>query len=137
MHPPFTSCQVVFSHPFMPLYVNLHHFKNYHGFFLYFSTFQLVPFYYIIFPNLVNIFLHLARHLDLHPVSIKHALPISAIKLSSNTTRNIHSTITFASLSSKVLQPASPLISLFLTFSTSQRYLSISSCLISKSSHYF
>ena len=53
--------------------------------------------------------LHLAHHLDLHPVSIKHAL--EDIKLSSNTTLNIHSTITSASLSLKVLQPVSPLIS--------------------------
>ena len=76
--------------------------------------------------------LHLSHHQDLHPVSIKYVLPISDIKLSSNTTRNIHSTITFSSLSSKVLQPVSHLVSSFLTFSTSQSILPIPFCPISK-----
>ena len=88
-------------------------------------------------PNLVHICLYLAHYLDLHHVSIKHAIPISDIKLSSNTTRNIHSTITFASHSSKVLQPVSPLFGSFLTFSTSQSYLPIPFCLIFKSSYSF
>ena len=64
-------------------------------------------------------------------VSIKHALLISDIKLYSNTTRNIHSTITCASYSSKVLQPIFHRISSFPTFSTSQSHLSIPFCLIS------
>ena len=81
--------------------------------------------------------LHLAHHLDLHPNSIKHALPISDINFSLNTTFNLHFTIAFVSLSSKVLHPVSPLISLFLTFPTSQIHLPIPLCLISNSSHYF
>ena len=175
----------------MSLFVDSHHSKISNGFFLYFITFQLVPFItsyscmpsFIVInllhihPNLVlyacllptslicillqlNIFslyltlnyiqtqfvtslfifmhvmlqryhpspyssnlsiicLHLAHHLNLHPVSIKQPLPISDIKLSSNTTRYINSTITFTSLSSKILNPVSPLTSSFLTFSTS------------------
>ena len=92
---------------------------------------------YSISPNSVHICLHLAHHLDLHAVLIKHALGISDIKLYSNTFRNIHSIITFASLSSNVLQPVSPMITSFLTFSTSQSHLPIPFCLISKSSHSF
>ena len=52
-----------------------------------------------------NMCLHRAHYLDFHPVSVKHVFPISTIKFSSNTTRNIHSTITFAYISSKVFQP--------------------------------
>ena len=61
-------------------------------------------------PNLLHICLHRAHHLDLHPISTKHALPNSDIRFSSNTTLNIHFTIAFASRSSKVLHPVSPLI---------------------------
>ena len=67
----------------------------------------------------------LPHNVELHPVSIKHILPISDIRLSSNTTRNIYSTVPFASLSSKVLQPVFPLISSFLTLSTSQSHIPI------------
>ena len=48
---------------------------------------------------------------------------------------NIHFTIAFASLSSKLLHPVSLLISPFLTFPTSQSHLPIPFCLTSKSSH--
>ena len=44
-------------------------------------------------PNLLHICLHRDHHLDLHPNSIKHALPISDTRFSSNTTLNIHFTI--------------------------------------------
>ena len=55
------------------------------------------------------------HHLDLAPISIKHALPISDILFSSNTKRTAQSLIVLASLSSNVLQPVLPLISSFLT----------------------
>ena len=55
-------------------------------------------------PDLLYICLHLDHHLDLHHISIRHALPISDTKFSSNTTLNI----AFASLSSKVRHPVSP-----------------------------
>ena len=42
--------------------------------------------------------LHRDHHLDLRPKSIKHALPISDTRFSSNTTFNIHFTISFACL---------------------------------------
>ena len=86
-------------------------------------------------PNLLQICLHRDYHLDLHPNSIKHALPISDTRFSSNTTFNIHFTNAFASLSSKALHPVSPLISSFLTFPTSQSHRPIPFCRISKSSH--
>ena len=73
--------------------------------------------------------LHLDHHLDLHPMSIKHALPISDTIFSSNTTLNIHFTIAFAFLSSKILHPVSPLISSFITFHTSQSHLRIHICI--------
>ena len=85
-------------------------------------------------PNLLHICLHRDQHIDLHPNSIKHALPISDTRFSSNTTFNIHFTIDFASLSSKVLHPVSPLIS---SFPTSQSHRPIPFCRISKSSHSF
>ena len=62
-------------------------------------------------PNLLHMCLHLDYHLDLHPISMKHALPISDSKFPSNTTLNIHFTIAFASLSSKLLHHVSPMIS--------------------------
>ena len=88
-------------------------------------------------PNLLHVCLHRDHHLELHPNSIKHALPISDTRFSSNTTFNIHFTITFTSLSlsSKVLHPVSPLFSSFLTFPTSQSHRPILFCRISKSSH--
>ena len=61
-------------------------------------------------PNLLHICLHLDHHLDWHPISIRHALPISDTILSSNTTLNIYFTIVFASLSSKILHSVSPQI---------------------------
>ena len=73
-------------------------------------------------PDLLHICLHHDHHLDLHLSSIKHALPISDTRFSSKTTFNIHFTIDFASLSSKVLHPVSPLISSFLSFPTSQSH---------------
>ena len=80
-------------------------------------------------PNLLHICLHRDHHLDLHPNSIKHALPISDTRFSSNTTFNIHFTIDFSSLSSKVLHPVSPLIS---SFPTSQSHRPIPFWRISK-----
>ena len=47
-------------------------------------------------PNLLHMCLHLDHHLDVHPISIKHALQISDTKFSSNTTLNIHFTIAFS-----------------------------------------
>ena len=76
-------------------------------------------------PDLLHICLHLDHHLDLHPISIRHALPISDTIFSSNTTLNIHFTIAIASLSSKVLHPVSPLINSFLTFPTSQSHRAV------------
>ena len=86
-------------------------------------------------PNLLHMCLHLDHRLDLHHISIKHALPTSDTIFSSNTTLNIHFTIALASLSSKVLHHVSPLISSFLIFPTSQSHLPIPFCLTSKSSH--
>ena len=86
-------------------------------------------------PKLLHICLNRAHHLDLHHILTKHAIPISNIRLSSNTTLNIYFTIAFASLSSKVLPPVFPLISSFLTLPTSKSHLSIPFSLTSKSSH--
>ena len=87
-------------------------------------------------PNLLHICLHHAHQLELHLISTNHALPISDIRCSSNTTLTIHFTIAFPSLSSKVLHPVSPLISSFLTFPRSQSHLlPIPFCFTSKSSH--
>ena len=56
-------------------------------------------------PNLQHMCVHLNHHLDFHHISIKHTLPISDTKLSSNTTLNIYFTKDFSSLSSKLLNP--------------------------------
>ena len=72
------------------------------------SSLSQIRFTYSIIPNLLNICLHHRdHHIDLHPVSIKHSLPISDTKFSSNTTLNIYFTISFVCLSSKVLHPVS------------------------------
>ena len=73
-------------------------------------------------PHLIHMCLDRDHHLDLHHNSIKHALPISDTRFSSKTTLNIHFSIAFASLSSKVLHPVSLLISSFPTFPTSQSH---------------
>ena len=98
-HPPLTSCQSIFSHPFIPLSVMPHHSEKYHGFFFYFSTFQIVPFYYIIFMHAIH---HLYRsspsycflsisvafkqHIGIHPplsISLTLAPTLPSAKLSS------------------------------------------------------
>ena len=56
---------------------------------------------------------HRTHHLNLYPISTKHDLSISDIRFYSN---NIHFTIAFAFLFSKVPHPVSPLISSFQTF---------------------
>ena len=47
-------------------------------------------------PNLLHIYLHLDHHLELHPILIRNALPISDTIFSSNTTLNIHHCLCFS-----------------------------------------
>ena len=54
----------------MPLSVDPHHSPKYHGFFLYFSIYQLVSFYYIIFMHANLPFYHSSPSYSLFSISV-------------------------------------------------------------------